>query len=86
MPPELLPTTAVPRFSAALEADIDTTLTERLGREPTAEERSDYRLVLWAFASAINAILDDQPSTPLLPCPASPFMPANPASPTTGSV
>lgn len=66
MPPELLPDLdpVVPTFSAALEGEIDRALTGRLGRAPTADERSDYRQVLWAFASAIRDILESSPPPP----------------------
>jgi len=68
---ESFPSTAVPRFSAALEAAIDAALATRLDRAPTDDERAEYRQVLWAFASAINGILDDRPPdpTPHVPIP-----------------
>lgn len=63
MPPELLPDLdpIVPTFSAALEGEIDAALEARLDRPPTADERADYRQVLWAFASAIRDILESSP-------------------------
>jgi hypothetical protein len=73
----------VPTFSAALEGEIDRVLTARLGRAPTTEERSDYRQVLWTFASALRDILESSPSPP--PCPAPPSTSASRASPMTSS-
>lgn len=88
MPLSLLPAPgdAVPTFSDALEAAMDVRLTERLGRVPTDEERTDYRAVLWALAVAIRAIREEErhivPSPPI-PCPAPPSTRANPANQTT---
>lgn len=84
---DLLPDLAppVPTFSPAVEDAIDRALEARLGRTPTDQERSDYRQVLWAFATAIQDILDAPRSSSTSVCPASPSTSEKAVSRTTSS-
>lgn len=76
------PASIVPPFSPALEAAIDARLATRLGHPPSDEERTAYRQVLWAFASAIRAARR-MSDFPLPSCPASPSTPGSPPKATT---
>ena len=84
-----LPHLVPPAFSPDLERDIGDALAARLGHDGTAEELRAYRQLLWAFATAIDAIANSDspaatPSTSSLQCPAPPSTRGNQRNPMTG--